>query len=233
MAVKAAIFDAYGTLLDVTSATRHLVGSGTYPILATKGELLTDIWRTKQLQYSWLRSLMGDYIPFWQCTTDALDFALEQTGLDGDPALRDDLLSLYRIIAAYDDAAFILKAMSDLSIPCAILSNGNHDMLAEAIAHAGIQPHLSAVLSVDAVGIFKPSPDVYQMGCDAFSAKPEEILFFSSNGWDIAGAGQFGYQTIWVNRAKQVAEKCGKPPMAEVGDLRAAFSVAEPFIRGK
>ena len=138
---------------------------------------------------------MGAYVPFWQCTSDALDYALAETGLDGDSALRDDLLALYRKIDAYDDAKRLLQDLKD--VPTAILSNGNHDMLRDATQSAGIDSYLDKILSVEDVGIFKPSRDVYQMGCDAFGVKPDEVLFFSSNGWDIAGAryldiAQFG-----------------------------------------
>ena len=232
MAIKATIFDAYGTLLDVGSATHQLVASNRYPALVDKAAQLSDIWRSRQLQYSWLRSLMGAYVPFWQCTCDALDFALDETGLSGDGALRDDLLSLYRVLSAYDDAVPFLETIAQTpKIGRAILSNGNHDMLQDAVNAAGLSPHLDVILSVEDVGVFKPDPAVYQMGCDQFHAAPDEILFFSSNGWDIAGASQFGYQTIWVNRTNQTAEQLGKGPDFMVSHLHDAWRIAAPLIR--
>ena len=228
MTIKAALFDAYGTLLDVNSATRQLVATGRYPALNDKEAQLSEIWRLRQLHYSWLRALMGAYVPFWQCTQDALDFALAQTDLSGDPDLRADLLQLYRHIDAYDDGVAILGALQD--VPCAILSNGNHEMLQEAVRHAQLAPLLDDVLSVEDVGIFKPAPAVYQMGCDRFNVRPEEVLFFSSNGWDIAGARHFGFQCIWVNRAHQPPEQLGEGPHHIVSNLREALHIAKQII---
>ena len=230
MRPKLALFDAYGTLLDVGSATARLVQSGTFPALHEKGQIVSELWRTKQLQYTWLRSMMGAYVPFWQCTCDALDFALAQTGLDGDDALRSALLSLYRVISSYDDGARILTALTAYQIPRAILSNGNQDMLDEAISAAGLDAHLDAVLSVEDVGIYKPSPEVYQLACTRFDVKAEEVLFFSSNGWDIAGAAHFGYQTIWVNRQDQPAEVLAKGPDHIVANLDEAWDIAERLL---
>lgn len=234
MAIKATIFDAYGTLLDVGSASARLVASGRYPALADKGDTLSEIWRTRQLHYSWLRALMGAYVPFWQCTCDALDFALAQTGLAGDSALREDLLSLYRVIEAYDDGRDILEAIgNETTLSRAILSNGNQDMLTTATQAAGLTDHLEALLSVEEVGTFKPSPVVYQMACDHFDAAPEEILFFSSNGWDIAGARHFGYQTIWVNRAGQAPEQLGDGPHHIVSNLAEATVIMRDLLAGE
>ena len=231
MAIKATLFDAYGTLLDVGSASARLVDSGQFPELADHSERLSEIWRLRQLHYSWLRGLMGAYVPFWQCTCDALDFALEETGLSGNQALKDALLSLYRIIDAYDDSAPLLgKIAQKNGIARAILSNGNHDMLAQAVSAAGLDSHLDAILSVEDVAIFKPAPQVYQMGCDHFGVAPDEILFFSSNGWDIAGARHFGYHTIWVNRSQQTQEKLGEGPHHIVSNLDEAWAIADRLL---
>ncbi len=230
MTIKASLFDAYGTLLDVNSATARLVASNKFPKLADKSEALSQIWRVRQLHYSWLRSLMGAYVPFWQCTCDALDFALAETGLAGDDDLRTALLSLYRQLAAYDDAITILDHMGAAGVPRALLSNGNQEMLSEAVAAAGLDSALEAVLSVEDVGIFKPSPAVYQLGCARFDVAPEEVLFFSSNGWDIAGARAFGYQTIWVNRQNQTTERLGDGPHHIVQNLDEAWDLASTLL---
>ena len=222
MAIKAVLFDAYGTLLDIASATNRLVETQRYPELSEKAEALTDIWRARQLHYSWLRSLMGEYQSFWQLTQDGLDFAMKATGLEGHDDLRADLLGLYRQIDAYEDGRAILEMMKAHNMPCGILSNGNQHMLDEAVQHAGLMPYLDRLLSVESLQIFKPAPQVYQFGCDAFGVKPDEILFFSSNGWDIGGAAVFGYQTIWVNRAGQPQEILPKAPDHEVANLTQA-----------
>ena len=226
MAIKACLFDAYGTLLDIASATNRLVETNKYPSLCVKAEQLTEIWRTRQLHYSWLRSLMGSYDHFWQLTQDGLDFALEATGLAGDEALRADLLALYRQIEAYEDGRHVLAMMSRQKMPCGILSNGNQSMLDEAVQNAGLASYLDKVLSVEKLQIFKPAPVIYQFGCDAFNAKPDEILFFSSNGWDIGGAAAFGYQTIWVNRFGQPQEYLPQAPQHQVTDLAQAAEIA-------
>ena len=226
MAIKACLFDAYGTLLDIASATNRLVETNKYPSLCVKAEQLTEIWRTRQLHYSWLRSLMGSYDHFWQLTQDGLDFALEATRLAGDEALRADLLALYRQIEAYEDGRHVLAMMSRQKMPCGILSNGNQSMLDEAVQNAGLASYLDKVLSVEKLQIFKPAPVIYQFGCDAFNAKPDEILFFSSNGWDIGGAAAFGYQTIWVNRFGQPQEYLPQAPQHQVTDLAQAAEIA-------
>ena len=226
MAIKACLFDAYGTLLDIASATNRLVETNRYPALSEKADQLTEIWRTRQLHYSWLRSLMGSYEHFWQLTQDGLDFALRATGLDGDAALRDDLLALYRQIEAYDDGRIVLDMMKRNDMACGILSNGNQSMLDEAVQNAGLTSYLDKVLSVEELKVFKPAPEVYQFGCDEFNAKPDEILFFSSNGWDIGGAASFGYQTIWVNRSGQPQEFLPKAPHHQVSDLAQAADIA-------
>ena len=226
MAIKAVLFDAYGTLLDIASATNRLVETGRYPELNEKAAALTEVWRARQLHYSWLRSLMGEYQSFWQLTQDGLDFALRATGLEGDQDLRADLLGLYRQIDAYDDGRHILEMMKMQNMPCGILSNGNQDMLDEAVQNAQLTPYLDQVLSVERLQIFKPAPAVYQFGCDAFKVKADEVLFFSSNGWDIGGAAVFGYQTIWVNRAGQPQEILPKAPDYEVKSLTEAGDIA-------
>lgn len=226
MAIKAVLFDAYGTLLDIASATNRLVETQRYPELSEKAAALTEIWRTRQLHYSWLRSLMGEYQPFWQLTQDGLDFALQATNLAGNQELRADLLGLYRQIEAYEDGQHILEMMTAHNMPCGILSNGNQDMLDEAVRNASLTPYLDKVLSVESLKIFKPAPQIYQFGCDSFGLKADEILFFSSNGWDIGGAAVFGYQTIWVNRAGQPQEILPKAPDHEVKSLTEAADIA-------
>ena len=193
--IKAVLFDAYGTLLDVDAAAAQLAGSGRFPKLQSCWPELASIWPTRQLNYTWLRSLSGSYKPFWEITSDALDYAMEALCLS-DPEMRDALLKLYRELAAYEDAVIALDAVAAKGLPAAVLSNGNHDMLKKAFSAAGLMGKLDALLSVEDVGIFKPAPEVYQLGLDRYDAKPAEIVFVSSNGWDACAAGQFGFQAI-------------------------------------
>lgn len=215
---KVVLFDAYGTLLDVDSAAANLAGSGTYPALSDVWPELSALWRSRQLNYSWLRSLSGSYKPFWEITEDALDFAMDSLGLDNKD-MRADLLSLYRKLDAYSEVPAMLDALDKAGLPAAVLSNGNHDMLADAFAAAGLSSRLAGLLSVEDVGIFKPAPQVYELGCKYFDVQPSEILFVSSNGWDAAAAGLFGFHTIWANRSGSPMERLPNAPDYIASDL--------------
>ncbi|MGC6439116.1 MAG: haloacid dehalogenase type II [Candidatus Puniceispirillaceae bacterium] len=223
--MKLAVFDAYGTLLDVDAAARQLAASGRFPDLAENWPALAALWRSRQLQYSWLRALTGHYVSFWQITEDGLDFALESLSLS-DPALRDALLGLYRRLTPYDDALPALERARAAGYQTAILSNADSAMLADAATSAGLDAHLDVLLSVDQAGIFKPDPSVYQLVCDHFNCRADEVRFFSSNGWDIAGAGRFGFQTHWVNRAGQPIERLGLTPDQIIPSLGEAIFAA-------
>ena len=215
---KAVLFDAYGTLLDVDSAAANLAASGAYPSFGEVWPDLAALWRSRQLNYSWLRSLSGTYQPFWEITKDALDFAMETLGLD-DQSMRNDLLSLYEKLDAYSEVSVMLDALEKVGIPAAVLSNGDKDMLEKAFSAAGLSSRLSALLSVEDVGVFKPAPAVYELGSTHFDAKPSEILFVSSNGWDAAAAGLFGFQTIWANRSGAPVERLPNAPDYIASDL--------------
>ena len=217
--VKAVLFDAYGTLLDVDSAAARLADSGRFPVLQSCWPELAALWRSRQLNYSWLRSLSQSYLSFWEVTCDALDYTLESLSLT-DEALRAALLQLYRQLSAYDDAVIALQAVADAGLPAAILSNGNHEMLTQAFAKAGLSDRLDCILSAEDVRIFKPAPQIYQLGADKYNAPPDQILFVSSNGWDACAASQFGFRTIWANRGQMPIEKLPNPPDHIIPDLR-------------
>lgn len=208
---KAVLFDAYGTLLDVDAAAARLAATNRFPELKTLWPDLAALWRSRQLNYTWLRSLSHSYAPFWQLTCDALDYALEALKLDNQE-MREALLDLYRELDAYDDARPALDAVQAAGIPAAVLSNGNQEMIDRAFAAAALTDRLDSLLSVEDVGVFKPDPRVYQLGCDRYAARPEEILFVSSNGWDAAAAGLFGFKTIWANRAGMPTERLPRSP---------------------
>ena len=214
-AVKACVFDAYGTLFDVFS-----VADGVRQAIGDKADTVTATWRQKQLEYSWLRSLMGAHVDFWQVTRDALDYALSAAGND-DPALRDSLLQLYLSLARYPEVKTVLTTLRKAGLSRAILSNGAPAMLDAAVTSAGLGDLLDEVLSVEDVGIFKPAPPVYQQVVDRFDCRPVDICFMSSNAWDAAGAAHFGFRVIWINRFGQVRERLPGAPQHEVKSLDA------------
>ncbi len=219
MTITTCIFDAYGTLFDVASAARRAAAEPGRQGLADLWPRLSEDWRAKQLQYTWLRAITNEHVPFWQVTCDALDWTLERHGLAGDPELRDRLLALYRELSAYPEVPDVLAALKDRGLGCAILSNGNPDMLAAAVDSAGISARLDAVLSVEDAGIFKPSSRVYDLVGQRFGCDRDEVLFVSSNGWDIAGAAGRGFVTAWVNRAGDPVDRLAHCPRHILDDL--------------
>jgi 2-haloacid dehalogenase len=211
--IAACVFDAYGTLYDFNSAAARCRAR-----LGGKADELSALWRTKQLQYSWLRSLMGAYAPFWQVTGEALDFALQSLGL-ADKQLRADLMDCYRNIDPFPEVPGVLARLKEKGLRLAILSNGSPDMLAAAATHAKLDAVLEASLSVDAVKIYKPDRRVYQLASDHFGVPAARIAFFSSNGWDAHGAQHFGFQTAWLNRTGLPRENLPSAPMLECTTL--------------
>jgi 2-haloacid dehalogenase len=210
---RACVFDAYGTLFDVNSTVRCAEG-----MLGDRCQQLAELWRTKQLQYTWLRGLAGHYADFWQVTGDALDFALSTMQLEGS-ALREQLLNSYLILNAYPEVTDALKRLRSSGIKLAILSNGTPTMLAKAAAHAGIDHLFDAVLSVEEVKVYKPHPSVYRLACEHLHLAPEQICFISSNGWDAYSAKAFGFRVVWCNRSGQSAEQIPQTPDAPIDTL--------------
>lgn len=211
--IHVCVFDAYGTLFDVNSAARQMRDA-----LGEKWQPLADTWRTKQLQYTWLRSLMARHADFWQVTGDALDFAMAATGV-ADPALRERLMELYLNLAAYPEVKDVLTQLRTGGKKLAILSNGSPKMLAAAASTAGIDQLLDAVLSVEEVGIYKPHPSVYRMVVERFNLSPSRVCFVSSNAWDAYAAKAFGFNVVWCNRFGQQRERIPEPPDAEITSL--------------
>lgn len=211
--LKAIAFDAYGTLFDVHAPMARLAGE-----IGPNAALVSELWRQKQLQYTWLRSLMRDYADFWQVTCDALDYALAAHGIENE-GQRDKLLALYRDLDAYADAAPALSTLRELGLATAILSNGSPDMLQQAVAHAGFANLLDHVLSVDTVGIYKPDPRTYQLAVDTFALPPSRIGFVSANGWDVAGAAHFGLAVCHLNRFSQPPEHLPAKPLTVINSL--------------
>lgn len=218
-AITTCVFDAYGTLFDVSAAAREAAQEPAFASLAPHWPQLAEIWRLKQLQYSWLRAITGAHTDFWEVTGDALDFALEATGLDADPALRARLCDLYSELSAYPEVPQMLSTLRAAGYATAILSNGSPDMLASAVTSAAITDKLDAVLSVEDVGVFKPAKAVYDMVGEQFGCAPDEVLFVSSNGWDAAGASGYGFRTAWVNRAGDPVDRLPWRPQHILSDL--------------
>jgi 2-haloacid dehalogenase len=213
--IDACVFDAYGTLFDVNSAAAR-----NRDALGPEADAFSATWRRKQLEYTWLRSLMGAHVDFWQVTSDALDFACQRHGI-ADAALRERLLECYRQLNAYPEVPGMLAAIRSSGLKTAILSNGAPAMLQSAVEAAGVAALLDEVLSVEAVGIYKPHPRVYQLAVDRLGVPARRICFLSSNGWDIAGAAQFGFRAVWINRAGEPRERLPAGPELELPDLGA------------
>jgi len=209
----AAVFDAYGTIFDVGSAVRRRAGT-----IGGSVATLIDTWRTKQLQYTWLRSLQHQYVNFEQVTAEALDYALDVVGIRDD-ALRNDLLTLYLTLDAFPDAVRALEELRNAGIPCWILSNGTSAMLSAAVGAAGLAPLVDGVLSVESVGVYKPDPRVYQLAVDKLGVAAHRLVFVSANGWDAFAAAHFGMSTVWCNRAGQPAERLPGTPIHQVTSL--------------
>lgn len=211
--IKACVFDAYGTLFDVNAAAQHCAEE-----LGDKWQPLADLWRLRQLEYSWLRGMMKEYVSFWHVTEDALDFAMEGVGLS-DQGLRQRLLDLYLQLDTYEEVAGVLAELKAAGKKTAILSNGSPDMLQSAVDNAGIGGSLDAVLSVHELKTYKTAPEVYQMAVDRMGVAVGEISFQSSNAWDAHAASNFGMRVVWVNRFGQPRERLPGAPDIELTSL--------------
>jgi 2-haloacid dehalogenase len=213
------VFDAYGTLFDFHAAvSRHNAAAG--PDAAQ----FSEMWRQKQLEYTWTQTLAGRYEEFWTLTQRALDYCFERFP-SVDRGLRDALLGAYLKLDAYPDARTLLAALKARGERTAILTNGSPAMIASAVEAAGLNELLDAVLSVDTVKMFKPRPEVYTLVTRKFGCQPSDVVFVSSNRWDAFGATAFGFRTVWINRAKAPDEYPGFPPAAVATSLSGVLSV--------
>jgi len=204
--IGACVFDAYGTLFDFNAAAARFEAE-----LGGKAAKLSEIWRAKQLQYTWLRSLMDDYADFWTVTGEALDYALDAVDIN-DEEIRSKLLNAYLTLDAYPEVPEMLQTLKSAGVRTAILSNGSPVMLDAAVKAAGLEDLLDATLSVEDVGIFKPHRSVYQLAVGVLGISAERVSFQSSNSWDAAGAAHFGFRVAWCNRFGQPEEQLpGKP----------------------
>ena len=220
--IRACVFDAYGTLFDVHSAVgKHRARLG------GKADAVSGSWRAKQLEYTWQRTILDRYVDFWRITADGLDFALDAHGV-GDPQLRDDLLDAYLGLDCYPEVPGVLRTLKEAGLRNAILSNGSPMMLEAAVESAGIGSLLDEILSVDELGTYKPSPEVYRLAVDAFGVGRGQVSFQSSNAWDAAGAATFGFRVAWCNRSGQTRERLPDAPDAEIRTLDELPAIVLP-----
>ena len=194
--IKVCAFDAYGTCFDINSAAMGLANKIGKDWLA-----FSSTWRTVQLEYTWLRSLMKRYVDFWKVTEDSLEYAMESHGIDKN--FKNELLNLYKKLNPYPELKDCLKSLKSKKLKICVLSNGSPDLLKQLISNADVQVLFDDLISVEDVKIFKPDPQVYELVTKKYICKPEEVCFMSSNTWDIVGGGLFGYQTVWVDRDRK------------------------------
>lgn len=218
MTITTLVFDAYGTLFDVTGAARLAAASPEGAALADRWPRLAAEWRRKQLEYTWQRAITGGHAPFDQVTAEALDWALEALNLS-DPTLRARLLAFYDELPTFPEVPGVLTNLHNSGYRLAILSNGTHRMLASMTRAAGIDALIPDLLSVESVRVYKPDFKVYALVEPALGARPAEVLFVSANGWDIAGAARFGFNTAWINRTGQPMDRLPQRPKYTLRDL--------------
>ena len=211
--IRACVFDAYGTIFDFNSAAARCRDA-----LGDKAASVSALWRDKQIQYTWLRSLMGRHADFWQVTGEALDYVLDALDVRT-PGVKERLLDCYLTLDCFPEVPDLLKRLKAAGLKTAILSNGSPKMLAAAVAGAKLGPLLDAVLSVEEVGIFKPDMRIYRLATDRLGLPPSAISFQSSNAWDAHGAGVFGFKVAWCNRYGQRPERLPGKPDAEIRTL--------------
>lgn len=225
--VRACVFDAYGTLLDIHSAVARNSAS-----IGKDAEALSSLWRQRQLEYSWTRSLMNQYADFWEITREALEYALESFHLHGHEGLKESLMNSYLELAAYPDASDTLQKLRSLGMMNAVLSNGTTHMLREALQANRLSMYFDACLSVDELKCYKPDPRVYELACNRLDVLPQQVCFISANAWDLAGAAAFGFHTVWINRDNVTREykfatvHSEQRSLSEVPALLAAGSAA-------
>ena len=214
--VKACVFDAYGTLFDVHGPVRKLAAE-----LGPKADEISQLWRRKQLEYTWLRSLMGVHADFWHVTSDALDYVLEHHAID-EPGLKDELMALYLKLEAYPDVMEALKALKARHLRTAILSNGSPSMLESAVRSAGLEKLIDIILTVEDVGIYKPSRRVYRLAMQKLQiSDAPSVCYVSANTWDAQGAAQFGFQAVRMDRFGMKDERIPGRPSAVIESLSA------------
>lgn len=216
--IKACVFDAYGTLFDVNSAAAKCKGK-----LGNRWESFANAWRTTQLEYTWLRSLMKKHKNFWEITEDSLDHTMEIFKIKKE--MRSELLNLYKELNLYPEVKECLEGLKSKKIKIAILSNGTPELLKELVESNNIQSYFDNIMSIESVRIYKPDPKVYEIPIKKYNCKPENICFMSSNTWDVSGGGVFGYNAVWVNRFNKVFDKLSYKPQFVINNLNQLLEI--------
>jgi 2-haloacid dehalogenase len=216
--VKAIVFDAYGTLFDVNSAAEKCKGK-----IGEKWEGFANFWRTTQLEYTWLRSLMKRHKDFWQVTEDSLDKSMKAFKIDR--SMKNELLNLYKVLSPYPEVKEVLKKLKIKEYKLAILSNGTPALLSELVKNSNLENIFDDLFSVEEVGVYKPDSKVYDMPIKKYQIKPVEVAFLSSNTWDVSGGGNYGYKAIWVNRNNNIFDNLDCKPKNEIKNLKQLIEV--------
>ena len=215
--IKAIIFDAYGTLFDVNSAAEKCKDK-----IGDKWEPFANFWRTTQLEYTWLRSLMERHKDFWQITEDSLDKSMKAFQIDS--SMKDELLNLYRVLSTFKEVKETLKILKEKKLKLAILSNGTPSLLYELVKSNNLENLFDDIFSIEKVGVYKPNYKVYDMPIKKYKIKKNEVAFLSANTWDVSGGGNYGYQAIWVNRNNNIFDNLDFKPKLEIKDLSGLLS---------
>ena len=215
--IKAIIFEAYGTLFDVNSAAEKCKDK-----IGDKWEGFANYWRTTQLEYTWLRSLMNRHKDFWQVTEDSLDKSMKAFNID--PLMRDELLNLYKVLSPFKEVPEVLKTLKEKKFKLAILSNGTPSLLNELVKSNKLDNIFDDLFSIEQVGIYKPDSKVYDMPIQKYRIKKNEVAFLSANTWDVSGGGNYGFNSIWVNRNKNIFDNLDYKPNSEIKDLSELIS---------
>ena len=212
MNTKAVVFDAYGTLFDVNSAAKKCKNK-----IGDKWEMFANFWRTTQLEYTWLRSLMKRHKDFWEITEDSLDKSMSVYNID--KSLRDDLLNLYKVLSPYPEVEEVLKSLKKKNLKLCILSNGTPELLNELVSSNNLKNLFDKIFSIEEVKVYKPDARVYELPIKKFNIQPKEITFLSANTWDVSGGGNYGYNSIWVNRNNSQFDFLDYQPKNEISNL--------------
>tara|TARA_B100000900_G_C20302548_1_gene602811 strand:+ start:26 stop:685 length:660 start_codon:yes stop_codon:yes gene_type:complete len=218
MSIKAIVFDAYGTLFDVNSAAEKCKGK-----IGDRWEAFANFWRTTQLEYTWLRSLMKRHKNFWQITEDSLDKSMKVFNID--VSLKKELLNLYKILSPYSEVKEVLRVLKEKNYKLAILSNGTPTLLKDLVTSNKLDNLFDDLFSIEEVKIYKPDPEVYKMPLKKYKISAGEITFLSANTWDVSGGGNFGYNSIWVNRYKTKFDNLDYKPKNEIGNLSQLLDI--------
>ena len=216
--IKAIVFDAYGTLFDVNSAAEKCKGK-----IGDKWEGFANFWRTTQLEYTWLRSLMKRHKDFSQVTEDSLDKSMKTFKIDR--SMKDELLNLYKVLSPYPEVKEVLKKLKEKEYRLAILSNGTPALLNKLVKSNNLENIFDDLFSVEEVGIYKPDPKVYDMPIKQYQINPDEVAFLSANTWDLSGGGNYGYNAVWVNRNNNIFDNLDYEPKNEIKDLKQLIEV--------